>query len=333
MSPSIDVIDNFRKNITPRRTIYDQISYLKDTPNKFTGAPAQNVGGADLRRHNKKRGQKRGQTKYWGGYTKEKFYELYEIPSEYLDESKNEDEKYYYDPDTLDLLWLLYKELSIPEEINTPNARLDYIEDFVFFMYPYFIFLGEASFDIGVLQKFHDKYYIIKISFVDNLLLIEIPSFVEIISDYVNNVIIPRENPREQIYTVVLSSNQRVFLDEFGLNNNHITLVETRMKDTIVTTFENELRQQNIVEQAIYQQYLANYQQYLANYQQYLDPQFHTGKPPEPTKRNKTRKIPRKIKSLRKKREWVKSAHQQRRNKTKRKPTSYSRLAYSLPQL
>ena len=249
-----------------------------------------------------------------------------------MDGSENEDEKYYYDPDTLDILWLLYENLenlNIP--INTDEARLDYIEDFVFFMYPYFIFLGEASFNIGVLQIFHDRYYII-----DN------PLFGKIIDYYVKKVIIPRENPREQISTVVLSSNQRVFLDEFGLNNSHITSVETRMKDTIVTTFENELSkqpiEQNIAEQDEENQkmstesspppLLENHPMTNLIIPQY---QFHTGKPPETTKRNKTRKIPRKIKSLQKKREWVKSADQRRRNKTKRKPPSYSRMVYNLP--
>lgn len=97
--------------------------------------------------------------------------------------------------------------------------HLNYIEDFAFFMYPYFRFLGEVTFDISKLQYFHDNYYI-----VDNP-----PKFTYFIRDYVTTVIIPREIELVNKNQIVLSSNQHVFLKNFGLNNEHIMYINTRM--------------------------------------------------------------------------------------------------------
>jgi hypothetical protein len=270
LGPSLDVIKNFNIKLGEltqnRKTIYDQISYLKNPSNDIVNIINLNqntsgkTGGWQItkkstskptpmsirsystnpkRNINIKRrpetskmmseGRRPGDIK-GGTLSENQFKEKFKNDGGVIDtdaSEQNPDTYCYYDANTLDFLWVLFNNLIINKKMSDEYYKssdnienhLNYIEDFAFFMYPYFRFLGEVTFDISKLQYFHDNYYI-----VDNP-----PTFTNFIRDYVTTVIIPREIELVNKNQIVLSSNQHVFLKNFGLNNQHIMYINTRM--------------------------------------------------------------------------------------------------------
>lgn len=227
MGPSLDVIANFRDKIVAKggKTIHDHISFLKSPPKDITDriqaaiSPSPVVGGWQIkgRRINTvstksvpksvpKSAPK--STKKGGSMEIDKFKQQYG----YMEtRGKTTYFDFDYDPDTLDLLWLLFKNLRTDSKIMrayyTSNMvdenRTNYMEDFAFFMYPYFRYLGEACFDIKGLQWFHDTYYVMD----------DAPMFENVIRGYVARIMIPRSSQMNE--NDILASNQDKFLKKF----------------------------------------------------------------------------------------------------------------------
>lgn len=217
MGPAIDVATNFRDKIVVKggRTIYDHISFLKSPPKDIVDRIRASVVDPTVGGWRYPTTPKPPKTPKHGGggANANKFKQQYSYL--YSDShSKTTYFEYDYDPDTMDLLWLLYKKLSPDRTImreyystgTTDENLTNYIEDFAFFIYPYFIYLGEACFDIDGLQWFHDTYYA----------GLEQPAkFEVVIQGYVNRILLPREAEMKRNREVVLPSNQTKFLRKF----------------------------------------------------------------------------------------------------------------------
>ena len=218
IGPDLDIISNFRTKIANRKTIFEQISYLKTPPKNIP--PSKTTGGWQIkgRRTNTvsiKMAPKPTpksvpkSTKKGGNITT---MDVFKQQYGYMETRDNT--TYFdfdYDPDTLDLLWLLFKNLRTDSKIMqtyyTSNMvdenRTNYMEDFAFFMYPYFRYLGEACFDIKGLQWFHDTYYVMD----------DAPMFENVIQGYVARIMVPRSSQMNE--NDILESNQTKFLQKF----------------------------------------------------------------------------------------------------------------------
>lgn len=231
-SPTIDVVANFRLKISnQRKQIHEQINFLRDNKKDIDAimnewrtsmatTPELVEGGgiyARSRRLQSSANKKTDRAKFTIKLRRSALRNKSSKPSmtykrfcEKYDFDINNPESGIYDKDTIDLFWILYKNLKINtyfyNELYGGDSRFDYIEDFAFFLYPFFRYLGEATFNIVQLQRMHDMFYVPNEITIGQRTIYN-NEFQYVISDYVHNLITSRGHE--------LPSNQNIFLREF----------------------------------------------------------------------------------------------------------------------
>lgn len=224
--PSMDIMANYRDKISKqRKTIFEQVNYLLQTSSVSIDsimAEFRNIelpelvgGVGSIRKKQTAYKSTAGPSKFTRKTLRPKI--TIKVTSDIIIPYKQFCGLYgavpgevegVYDIDTIDLFWKLYSGLNVNSklysELYAPNysqskidliqARLDYMEDFAFFLYPIFRYLGETTYDLIHLQRMHDLFYVPRDTLDNN------NEFQYIVSYYIHSVLIPREKSISDVY-------------------------------------------------------------------------------------------------------------------------------------